>query len=120
MKFLIQGTEGNVVQHLLTGDTTFNVQLLNDDGSPLSIASPAVVTIEYFSGKVRTDTPITAKTVTPGAGAAAGFGTLVISDLDVVPPRNTYYLWARYSSNGGTGAGATVLIANVPAQIQVL
>lgn len=120
MKLLVQGTEGNIVQHLLTGDTTFNIQLLNDDGSPLSIAGPAVVTVEYFSGKARTDTALTSKTVTPGAGAAAGFGTLVISDIDAVPPRGTYYLWARYSSNGGTGSGATVLISSVPSQIQVL
>ena len=120
MRFLINGQEGAVITHVKSADSVLNVQLLNDDGSPINVASPAVITIEYFNDKTRSDTPLTTKTAVPAAGAAAGFATLTIQDTDVTPDRGTYYLWAKLNSTGSSGAGALVTVAILPSQIQII
>ena len=120
MKFFVNGSEGNALIHVRGADTVYNILFLNDDGTPLSLASPAVAEVEFFTTEERTDTPSPVLTVTPGAGAAAGFGTLVIQDSNLLLERGTVYAWGRYKSGAGTGVGTLVSIGITPSEIKVI
>lgn len=120
MKFLMNGIEGNRLIHIRKSDSVFNVLFLADNGTPLNISSPATAEVEFFSSSVRTDAPITTISVTPAAGAAAGYGTLLIQDNNLDLPRGELYAWGRYTSNGGTGSGTLVSIGTTSTVIKVI
>ena len=120
MRLIFNGIEGNAVGYIRGADATFNVQVLDDTGAGLTLVSPANAVLELFTAQARSDTPPITLNVTGGAGAAAGFGTVSIEDTAVTLARGTtYYVWAKWRSGAGTGAGTTVLISNAPATISV-
>jgi hypothetical protein len=49
MKFFLNGIEGNSLIHVRNADTVFNTLFLTDAGLPLSLASPAEVSVLYLS-----------------------------------------------------------------------
>lgn len=120
MRFLINGVEGNSLTHIRGSDSVFNVLFLSDTGTPLSLASPALATLEFFTSATRSDTPAATLSVTPGAGAAAGYGTALIQDTNLDLSRGTTYVWGRYKSDSGTGVGTTVVVGVSPAKLEVV
>ena len=120
MRFFINGTEGNSLIHVRGADSTFNVLFLTDAGEPLSLASPAEATVEFFTTRSRIDTAPASTVVAPGAGAAAGLGTITIQDSNLDLSRTTWYAWGKYKSNSGTGGGTLVAVGSTPSTLEVI
>lgn len=119
MKAYISGVEGASLAYIKGSDITFNVGIVDDDGTAISLASPAVTIIELHLTAARTDTPAATISVTPATGAAAGFGTFKVEDTDTTLSRQTYYLWVKWKSDSGTGVGTTVKISNTASTLVV-
>lgn len=121
MRFFLNGIEGGAAIHVRSADTLLNVLFVNDDGTPLNLAAPAVVTVEFFTTEERTDAPLATITVTPHPTAsAAGYGTVLISDTNLDLERGTLYVWGRHKTNSGTGSGTVVSVGVSAGTLQVI
>ena len=96
MRMLINGAEGNDNPYIVGADTTWYVQFLNDNGSPLGISGISPFTyqwVEIFSGATR-DTALVRTIPVTVTNGTAGQGTIKLPDTDVsVLPRQQYTVW---------------------------
>lgn len=121
MRFFLNGIQGGSAVHIRTADTALNVLFVNDDGTPLNLNSPAVATVELFDTEERADAPLTSISVTPHpTAAAAGYGIVNISDINLDVPRGTLFMWGRYKNNAGTGGGTLVSVGSTAASLLVI
>lgn len=120
MRFFINGVEGGGYNLIKSADLAFNCLFMGDQGAVVSIVSPASAIIEVFSSPTRADTPLLTLTITPGAGAAAGYGTTNIEDNLSALTRGTLYLWGKVSSPAGTGPSSLVQIGRSPTSLVVI
>jgi hypothetical protein len=123
MRLLVNGVQGTAISHILSSDTTLNLQFLNDDGSPIDISAPGVATLELFSTPARTDTPATVLAVSVTGSSVSGFGSAKIEDTvtSATLARGTQYrIWGKFASDAGSGPSTLVQVASVPSILVIV
>lgn len=109
MQIAVQGNNGGALSIPKGGDTTVNVNFLDDKGEPIDLSSPAISEVWLWSSILRSGTPTKALPVTP-VYAASGHGTIAFPDDDTaLVAGSTYYAFARWV--GGTSSFTAATLA---------